>query len=47
MEQIELMNMVKGVIKHKKNALPLTERFLGEGQKRQAGNIRETAVTLH
>jgi hypothetical protein len=46
-EQVELINMVKGVIIHKKNDSPSAKRLFGKVEKRMSGYVRETAVTLH
>ena len=46
-EQVALLNLVKGVIKQNRNDLPSTKRVFVQSEKGMSRYIRETAVSAH
>ncbi len=47
MDQVELLNMVKGVIKQSRNDLPPTKRLSVRKEERRSGFAGETSASIH
>ena len=46
-DQVELLNMVKGVIKQNRTDPPPTKRLFVQGEKRRSRYMRELSVSVH